>query len=112
MRLRILRLIVLLLCVLGPVAAAADGRRLALVIGNSDYVSVPRLDNPKNDATAVAQHLHDLGFSVTLALNLDKAKFEEEVRKFAGSLDSGRLSRAAPDWPPRPGSPSASGCRW
>ena len=92
MRLRILRLIVLLLCVLGPVAAAADGRRLALVIGNSDYVSVPRLDNPKNDATAVAQHLHDLGFSVTLALNLDKAKFEEEVRKFAGSLDGAQAA--------------------
>ena len=92
MRLRILRLIVLLLCILGPVAAAADGRRLALVIGNSDYVSVPHLDNPKNDATAVAQHLHDLGFSVTLALNLDKAKFEEEVRKFAGSLDGAQAA--------------------
>ena len=92
MRLRILRLIVLLLCILGPVAAAADGRRLALVIGNSDYVSVPHLDNPENDATAVAQHLHDLGFSVTLALNLDKAKFEEEVRKFAGSLDGAQAA--------------------
>ena len=92
MRFRVIRLIVLLLCILGPVEAAADGRRLALVIGNSDYVSVPHLDNPKNDATAVAQHLHDLGFSVTLALNLDKAKFEEAVRKFAGSLDGAQAA--------------------
>ncbi|MGO9326712.1 MAG: peptidase C14, caspase catalytic subunit p20, partial [Steroidobacteraceae bacterium] len=26
-------------------------KRVALVIGNSAYKSVPRLDNPKNDAT-------------------------------------------------------------
>jgi hypothetical protein len=89
---RMIRLTVLLLCLLGPVEAGADERRLALVIGNSDYVLVPHLDNPKNDATAVAQRLRDLGFSVTLALNLDKARFEDEVRKFASSLDGAQAA--------------------
>jgi Caspase domain/Putative peptidoglycan binding domain len=65
----------------------AAGRRVALVIGNSDYASVNQLDNPKNDAAGVAQRLRALGFEVTLALDLDKAGFERALRDFAGSLD-------------------------
>ena len=74
-----------------PLAALADsetpGRRIALVIGNSDYVSVSPLANPKNDATAVAQRLIDFDFSVTLLLDVGKADFEEQIRKFANSLN-------------------------
>ena len=74
-----------------PLTALADsekpGRRVALVIGNSDYASVSRLTNPKNDATAVAQRLIDFGFSVTLLLDVGKADFEEQIRKFADSLN-------------------------
>jgi hypothetical protein len=41
------------LVLLGALAhAEAAGRRVALVIGNSAYVSVPELDNPSNDAKA------------------------------------------------------------
>lgn len=89
---RSLRLIILSLSLLGSIEADAADRRIALVIGNSDYASVPHLDNPKNDATAIAQHLRDLGFDVTLALNLDKAKFEEELRNFASSLDGAQAA--------------------
>ena len=68
----------LVLVLLGALAhAEAAGRRVALVIGNSAYVSVPELDNPSNDAKAVAQQLRDLGFEVTLLLDLDKASFED-----------------------------------
>ncbi len=73
-----------------PPAFAEDGgpgRRVALVIGNSDYEHVSPLTNPKNDATAMAQRLIDLGFSVTLVLDADKADFEEHIRKFADSLN-------------------------
>jgi hypothetical protein len=78
----------LVLVLLGAFAhAEAAGRRVALVIGNSAYVSVPELDNPSNDAKAVAQQLRDLGFEVTLLLDLDKAGFEARVRDFAGSLN-------------------------
>ena len=78
----------LVLVLLGALAhAEAAGRRVALVIGNSAYVSVPELDNPSNDAKAVAQQLRDLGFEVTLLLDLDKASFEARMRDFAGSLN-------------------------
>jgi hypothetical protein len=78
----------LVLVLLGALAhAEAAGRRVELVIGNSAYVSVPELDNPSNDAKAVAQQLRDLGFEVTLLLDLDKASFEARVRDFAGSLN-------------------------
>jgi Caspase domain/Sel1 repeat len=83
----IIRSMLVLLFLVGSAEAEPGERRVALVIGNSDYVSVPRLDNPSNDATAVAGRLRDLGFSVTLALNLDKASFEQRLREFADSLD-------------------------
>jgi uncharacterized protein len=82
----IIRSMLVLLFLVGFAEAGPGERRVALVIGNSDYVYVPRLDNPSNDATAVAQQLRDLGFSVTLLLNLDKASFEQRVREFANSL--------------------------
>jgi caspase domain-containing protein len=50
-------------------SAAADGRRVALVIGNGSYRSVPALPNPPNDAGDVAAALKRLGFTVTLIAN-------------------------------------------
>jgi uncharacterized caspase-like protein len=58
-------------------AAAADGKRVALVIGNSAYRAVPGLPNPANDATDVAASLTRLGFSVTLMTN---ASFDDMRR--------------------------------
>ncbi|MGY8664315.1 caspase family protein [Bradyrhizobium sp. UFLA05-109] len=49
--------------------AAADGKRVALVIGNGAYRSVPALSNPPNDAGDVATALRRLGFTVTLIAN-------------------------------------------
>jgi uncharacterized caspase-like protein len=78
----------LVLVLLGALAhAETRERRVALVIGNSNYATVPKLDNPSNDAKAVAQKLRDLGFSVTLSLDLDKESFERELRAFAESLN-------------------------
>ncbi len=83
----LLRSLLLLASLAAVTHADAAGRRVALVIGNSAYVSVPELDNPSNDAKAVAQQLRDLGFEVTLLLDLDKAGFEARVRDFAASLN-------------------------
>ena len=58
-------------------SAAADGRRVALVIGNGAYRSVPALPNPPNDAGDVAAALKRLGFAVTLITN---ASFDEMRR--------------------------------
>ena len=49
--------------------AAADGKRVALVIGNSAYRNVPALPNPANDAPDIAATLKRLGFAVNLLTN-------------------------------------------
>jgi uncharacterized caspase-like protein len=51
-----------------PAEALAD-KRVALVIGNSNYVNVRRLPNPENDATAVAALFRNAGFDVVEAHN-------------------------------------------
>jgi len=48
---------------LGPAPAQAE-RRVALVIGNSAYKSVPRLANPVNDATLVGSMFKKAGFEI------------------------------------------------
>ena len=42
-------------------AALAD-KRVALIVGNSSYQTVPQLPNPSRDATAVAKMFRDAGF--------------------------------------------------
>ena len=69
--------------------ASADGKRVALVVGNSAYRNVPELPNPANDAGAVAAALNRLGFSVTLIAN---ASFEEMRR---GLITLGREAAGA-----------------
>jgi len=58
--------------------------RVALVIGNSRYASLP-LQNPANDAGAIAATLKDSGFAVDLRLDAKKAAMEEAIRAFAES---------------------------
>lgn len=52
-----------------PTRAAAEGKRVALVIGNGAYRNVPTLLNPPNDARDVAAALQRLGFAVHLVTN-------------------------------------------
>ncbi|VIO80859.1 caspase family protein [Bradyrhizobium ivorense] len=69
--------------------AAADGRRVALVIGNGGYRSVPALSNPPSDAGDIAAALKRLGFAVTLITN---ASFDEMRR---GLIAFGRAAAGA-----------------
>jgi hypothetical protein len=73
---------VLLLAFSGPAAAE---RRVALVVGNSAYQSITRLDNPKNDATLMANTLGSLGFNLIgggAQLDLDKASLDNAIQNF------------------------------
>ncbi|TWA99873.1 caspase family protein [Bradyrhizobium stylosanthis] len=72
-----------------PTAAAAEGRRVALVIGNGAYRNVPVLLNPPNDASDIAAALKRLGFTVSLATN---ASFDEMRR---GLIALGREAAGA-----------------
>ena len=59
-----------------------DQKRLALVIGNSNYDESP-LNNPVNDALLIAKTLKKLNFDVILDTNLaNKSDFEAKVIEF------------------------------
>ncbi len=64
----------------------AQGKRVALAIGNSEYKHTPRLENPKNDATDMAAVLKKLGFAVIEGRELDKAAMDRTIRDFAEAL--------------------------
>lgn len=72
LRRSLLGLIVPAAILFGAVPASAESR-LALVIGQSAYKSVPALPNPANDARAVSQMLTDAGFAVTAASEIGRA---------------------------------------
>ena len=76
-----------------PATPMAPGtRKVALIVGNGAYKSVPRLDNPPRDAKLIADTLRGLGFhTVTLASDLDRDRF------FAALRDFGREAEKA-DW--------------
>lgn len=70
------------------VQSAKQGRRVALVIGNSEYKKVPQLANPQKDAEAVAASLRNVGFeTVTLRNNATKDDFIGALRAFAAEAD-------------------------
>ncbi|HZR86409.1 MAG TPA: tetratricopeptide repeat protein [Bradyrhizobium sp.] len=76
--------------VIGSAAApVVDGRRVALVIGNSAYENVPALPNPERDAKLIADVLNRTGFkSVTLLTNLKKDDMVKALRDFAAQADT------------------------
>src|SRR6476646_771594 len=70
---------------LGTHSASAENR-LALVIGQSAYRSVPALPNPANDARAVTQLVTDSGFEVSTAADLSQGQMREADSDFAGKI--------------------------
>ena len=72
---------------LGAHSAAAENR-LALVIGQSAYKSVPALPNPINDAKAVGQMLTNSGFEVSTASDLSQSHMRDTLGEFAGKVAS------------------------
>jgi uncharacterized caspase-like protein len=73
---------------LSPVEAAAE-KRVALVVGMSDYISCPKLENPQRDAAGMAKALTSVGFDVVTSVNQDlsglTAALEQFYAKAAGA---------------------------
>ena len=69
-------------------AETAVPKRVALVIGNSNYESEP-LENPANDAELVARSLRSIGFTVTMRLNRTKFEMESDIDAVTADLRSG-----------------------
>ncbi len=78
------------LCLLATSAwAQADGmRRVALVIGNSNYTHGPLL-NPVNDARAMAKVLQSAGFTVILRTDAAQHELLSALRDFGNRLKDG-----------------------
>lgn len=71
---------------------SANAKRVALVVGNGAYQSVPQLPNPKNDAEAVSTVLRKQGFEIVTAIDLSRVELEQAVERFARSLDGADIS--------------------
>jgi hypothetical protein len=81
--------LLLALAAIASQAASLDsGPRVALVIGNAGYKTMP-LANPINDARAVADTLGRLGFKVISVNNASQKQMFEAVRQFGDGLKGG-----------------------
>lgn len=89
------RMLACLLCTLTLLAEAgpgqAEGSRVALVIGNSEYTHATSLENPRNDAADMAAALKRLGFKVITGIDLDKANMDRTIRDFAAALTGAKV---------------------
>ena len=70
-----------------PLMAEAAGRKLALVVGNEAYETLPGLATPVADAQAMSKALRDLGFEVTLLTDVGPEVFQAVLGTFAGQVD-------------------------
>jgi uncharacterized caspase-like protein len=70
--------------------AAEDGaRRLALLIGNDDYIAQPKLQKAGGDVAALKGAFEKLGFAVTLARNLDYGGMALAIASFEAAIRPG-----------------------
>ena len=64
-------------------------KRVALVVGNSNYSHISPLQNPANDARLLAEALRSVGFTLIRGeaqLDLDKQSFEKVIQEFGAKL--------------------------
>ena len=74
----------------GPVMA--DGKRVALIIGNANYASNPSLANPSNDARLIADKVRSIGFEVTTANDVSLATLRQTLIAFGSKADNAEVA--------------------
>src|SRR4051794_25259297 len=72
----------------GNRSAAAEDRRIALVIGNGKYTTGP-LDNAVNDARAIAKALALYGFNVVERYDANQEAMRRAIREFGDAIKNG-----------------------
>ncbi|MEL6792600.1 MAG: caspase family protein, partial [Pseudomonadota bacterium] len=85
-----MRLIPVLLAMIALALSAGSAwaaKRVALVIGNGDYVHQSPLANPVNDTKAMIETLESIGYDVTSYMNLDEDGMEEALYTFSEKAD-------------------------
>ncbi|MDT0681961.1 caspase family protein [Roseicyclus sp. F158] len=69
-------------------ATTADAKRMALIVGNSEYEHVYSLNNATNDAADMADALRQLDFEVTLLTDTGAADFMDKLDAFAAEAET------------------------
>ena len=72
-----------------PIPTKAYTNRKALVIGNDKYRKIKPLDNAVEDARAIANNLSDVGYQVSLRLNLNQSEMKLAIRNFKALVQGG-----------------------
>ena len=67
----------------------SSAKRLALVIGNDNYVNVTKLQKAGNDASAMAVEFRKAGYEVTVQKNLNYFSMLKVVDEFANKISGG-----------------------
>jgi formylglycine-generating enzyme required for sulfatase activity len=81
---------ILVLLLVGASAALAE-KRVALVIGNDNYITLPDLNNARKDAKGMAAKLKELGFEVILKLDAGRRETFRALADFEGRLLGGGM---------------------
>ena len=88
--------LLILFCCLPVAALQADPSKVALVIGNSNYLLKPNilpiLPHPLNDAHDMADKLGALGFDVVLRYDIKKDEIDSMLNEFQSKLNPSTLA--------------------
>ncbi|MCQ2252067.1 MAG: caspase family protein [Bacteroidales bacterium] len=66
----------------------SNQKRIALIIGNSDYQNVSKLANAANDAKLMGETLKQLGFETMVYTNIDRSTMKNVVYQFGDKLEA------------------------
>jgi uncharacterized caspase-like protein len=82
----VLRCLGVLACLLAALPALAQNK-IALVIGNAAYSSLPVLANPANDAILITDNLKTVGFTVTSLTDQSQAQMKSAIAAFSAQVE-------------------------
>lgn len=74
---------------LGAGGASAQERRVALIVGNDAYKTLPKLNNAANDARSMDARLKALGWETTIRVNAGKRDLNRAINDFGQKIGAG-----------------------
>ena len=86
---QVLAFVVFVVAGLSASTSAMAAKKVALVIGNNAYTSLPVLQKAVNDANAVAASLTKIGFKVFLGTDLTRRQMNRKLADFTASIAPG-----------------------
>ena len=80
--------IIIILLIPGLLMASVSEKRVALIIGNAGYKSMP-LKNTINDARAMENALRECDFQIIRALDASRTRMRKAIRNFGEKIKRG-----------------------